>query len=137
MPGASKSQAAKRSDAMTPKAGQPRDWNRHPPTLAEVKAYRRERKESAKRPIFVNLSAEGAAEITAMIEAEKRFQAMGLIRMDDLADKVWDAVSETISVEDADLAAGFGAVEGLRSEDEVRRIKIALLDAVKKAMGLL
>jgi hypothetical protein len=68
---------------MKRKAWQPRDWGKNPPTLAEVKAYRRECQEAVKWPLFVNLSAEGAAETGAMIEAERRYKAMGLLYLTD------------------------------------------------------
>jgi hypothetical protein len=57
-----------------------RDWQKHPATLEEYRQYCREREEAANGPvIFYNYSVEGFNRIGAMIDAERRYRAMGLL----------------------------------------------------------
>lgn len=49
------------------------------PSLAEVIAYRAERAEAARRRLCISFTAEGFARIHRMAEAERHFEAMGLL----------------------------------------------------------
>jgi hypothetical protein len=56
-----------------------RNWKDYPATLDEYLAYERSRIAMANSRIMVSFSAEGANRIAAMIDARKRFEAMGLL----------------------------------------------------------
>ena len=56
-----------------------RDYQRYPLTVAEVKAWRRSTDERIKQGVMVNWTGEGFMRIHRMAEAEKRFEAMGLL----------------------------------------------------------
>jgi hypothetical protein len=56
-----------------------RDWDRFPPSIAEVRAWRSEMNWIAERGIMLSFNGIGAARIGAMGDAEKRFKAIGLL----------------------------------------------------------
>ena len=56
-----------------------RDWKAYPPTVKEVRAWRRSMTRRADRGIFVSWTGAGWVRIHHMGEAEKRFKAMGLL----------------------------------------------------------
>ena len=56
-----------------------RDWKAYPPTVKEVRAWRRSMTRRADRGIVVSWTGAGWVRIHHMGEAEKRFKAMGLL----------------------------------------------------------
>jgi hypothetical protein len=56
-----------------------RDYEKYPATLAEVKAWRQDVTDRINRGIFVNPSVIGFNRMIVMVEAEERYQAMGLL----------------------------------------------------------
>jgi hypothetical protein len=56
-----------------------RDWDLYPASLAEVKEWRRGQKRNAERGIMLSYTGIGWAYMDAMINAEKRYKARGLL----------------------------------------------------------
>ncbi|MGA7325339.1 MAG: hypothetical protein WBX25_12835 [Rhodomicrobium sp.] len=56
-----------------------RDWHAYPPSLEEVKDWRRCRRRMDEQGILFSWTAAGMMEICALGDAEDRFEAMGLL----------------------------------------------------------
>ena len=56
-----------------------RDWQAYPPTVEEVKAWRSSMNRATERGMTVSWTIAGWTHIRRMCDAEKRYEALGLL----------------------------------------------------------